>query len=64
MESLCQTLVVPCVRRLHNPGLVNKLSKIDPPATSPFALGSRGDHQLVVEKKSNIQVIRLVILGL
>ena len=56
-------LVVPGVRRLHNPRLIDKLGKIDLAATGrPFALGSRGDHQLVIEKKFNIQVIRRPLL--
>src|SRR5689334_16687616 len=47
---LRQTLVVPGMWRLHNPGFIDNLGKIDLVALGLLTLGVSKDHNLVVEK--------------
>ena len=65
MEDLRQMLVIPCLRRLHDPSRrVDKLSKINLAATGhPFTLDASGDHQRIIEKGFDIQVVRRMLLG-
>src|SRR5262245_37375548 len=65
VTSLSQSPVVPRLRPLHDPGLIDKLCEIDlAAARRPLAQCASGNHQLVIEKRFDIQIIRWPFLGL
>src|SRR5262249_22541871 len=61
MKGLRQPLIVPCMRRLHDPRCIGEFRKIDLAAARPFALWPRGDHQLILEQEIDLHIVGLLI---
>jgi len=65
MKFVGKNTVIPRVRCLHDPRLIDELGKIDLAATvRPLVVAAHDNDQLVIEKSFNIQVICSPLFGL